>query len=368
MENEYNQHAPQTIAELQSLVRESRSVAINRPGPPIDKHIPAVTRIALSAFHKIIEYQPEEYTITIEAGASVRKVQTVLAEKGQYLPFDPPFIQEDTTIGEMIANGYSGPGAYRYGILRDFILGLSFVDGLGNAIKTGGKVVKNAAGFDIPKLMVGNGDSLGIITEATFKVFPLPEAFHSIVFRFDDFPTGHQALLKLGRSRFTLDSLDLDQTGNLFVRLSGREVSMDQRVNAIETLLGRNSEAQSEESDPWPASVNLREFPDTGLLVKAPTTPTGIAILDTALAPYPATRRYSIGGFVSWIHWEAPVEGLFDILEAQGLSAQIVSGDADTRIIGDVYQKPFYDRIKQALDPEGKFNELYRRTEPVLPS
>lgn len=363
MENDL-QREPKTLAELQSLVRASESITIKgrkdcSSSPVRSPQANTVTQIALSAFQRIIEYQPEEYTITVEAGASVSEVQRILAKEGQYLPFDPSFCQNGATIGNMIANGYSGPGAYRYGILRDFIIGLTFIDGLGKSIKTGGKVVKNAAGFDIPKLMIGSSGSLGIITEATFKVFPLPESYHSLSFSYPDFSLGHKGLLKLGRSRFTLDSLDLDQTGSLFIRLSGQKASMTQRSRAIETLLGGSCEQESNDCDPWGASVNLRDFPDSGFLVKVPTTPSNIATLDAALATCPAIRRYSIGGFVSWIHWQATVEDLSEILQSQNLSAQVVSGHTPNRIIGSSPQKAFYDRIKRALDPHRKFSDLY---------
>jgi glycolate oxidase FAD binding subunit len=361
MENDLQQNTPQSIDELQSLVRDSQSISIrgreDRTGPPIQS--PQPTHISLSAFQKVVEYQPEEYTITVEAGAKVRTVCALLAEHGQYLPFDPPFIQDETTVGEMVTNGFSGPGAYRYGILRDFILGLTFIDGLGNRIKAGGKVVKNAAGFDIPKLMVGSGGSFGIITELTFKVFPLPETYRTIVFRFERFEKSHAALLALGRSQFTLDALDLDPNGSLVIRLSGQRASMETRIQALDSMLGKKHESLSENDAFWHPSTTLQEYPETGWLLKLPSSPTGIADLESKLASHSKQQRYSIGGFVTWIHGESSIDEFTALLESLKLSAQVVSGDAPNRIIGESPQRVFYDRIKKALDPHRKFNDIY---------
>ena len=359
MENDFKLHEPQTIEELQSLVREASAITLNgREGSPSP---PNTTHISLSGFQNIVEYQPEEYTITVEAGAKVSDVISALAEQRQYLPFDPPFIDKDSTIGGMIANGYSGPGGYRYGILRDFILGLTFIDGLGNRIKTGGKVVKNAAGFDVPKLMVGSQASLGIITEATFKVFPLPETYRTLLFRFDTFESGHSALLALGRSQFTLDALDLDSQGTLVVRLSGQSDSMDVRIQALETLLGRSHESTSEDKPIWPIPLNLEALSLSGLLLKIPSSPTSIADIEKNLAAHSTQRRYSIGGFVSWIHSDNSVDELSELLRTLDLTAQIVSGDTLEHLIGTDHPKAFYERIKQALDPQRKFADIYKR-------
>ena len=97
-------------------------------------------------------------------------------KQGQYLPFDPMLSAAGATIGGTVAAGISGPGRYRYGGIRDFLLGVQFISSDGAVINAGGKVVKNAAGFDIPKLLVGSLGRLGVMTELTFKVFPQPVA------------------------------------------------------------------------------------------------------------------------------------------------------------------------------------------------
>ncbi|NJN81466.1 MAG: FAD-binding protein, partial [Caldilineaceae bacterium] len=124
----------------------------------------------------ILEYDPGEYTITALAGTGLSEVQATLAANGQYLPFDPPLADRGATLGGTVAAGLSGPGRVRYGGVRDFLIGVRFVDGRGRLVRGGGKVVKNAAGFDLPKLFVGSLGTLGLLVETTFKVFPQPRA------------------------------------------------------------------------------------------------------------------------------------------------------------------------------------------------
>ena len=360
---------PSSIEELQSVIRDASKVIVNGredlsktlskaeglASPPHRQN--ATTRISLSRFNRIIEYQPDEYTITVEAGARINDVAQALSEHGQYLPFDPPFKDEDLSIGSIIARGISGPGACRFGVLRDFILGVTFVDGLSECIRTGGKVVKNAAGFDIPKLMCGTWGSLGAITEATFKVFPIAPEYRTLVFKFPSFEAGHSALVALGRSQFTLDVLDLSQDGHLYVKLGGQSGSMDSRVAALESELGLRGEEPDEAF--WDATIALSRFPEAGTLVKVATSPKSLTALDTTLRPHGQSRRYSINGYVAWIHWENPLDELDRILENQGLTGQVVSGPEASAIVGKQSQAKFFDKLKSAFDPESKFPDLY---------
>lgn len=352
---------PQTIDELRALVRDSEAIHIaSRESSPTPL-LPNIASFSLSAFNRILEYQPEEYTITVETGAFVKDVQATLAEQGQYLPFDPPFLDANPTIGDAIASGCSGPGAYRYGILRDFIIGLSFIDGYGKRIQAGGKVVKNAAGFDLPKLMVGSGHSLGILTQATFKVFPKPKANCSIEFNSENLDQGVDRLIALGRSRFTLDALDLTSSGALRIGLSGQANALQERISELEAFL--DSESQATAFDAWPDSIGLKKNPASGFLVRVPITPSSIKRLDQAFQDSDATLRYSLGGFVSWIHWTESIETLSALLGDQELSGQIASDPP--ALIGQSNQRPFYDRLKRALDPQNKFPNLYPAAEEV---
>ncbi|HTD87426.1 MAG TPA: FAD-binding oxidoreductase [Candidatus Binatia bacterium] len=123
---------------------------------------------------RILEYHPEDMTITAEAALLLSDLQAELKGGGQWLPVDPPF-PERTTISELLSKNLSGPRRYAFGTIREHLLGLSARLADGRVIKSGGKVVKNVAGYDLHKLFVGSRDTLGTILQATFKVRPLPE-------------------------------------------------------------------------------------------------------------------------------------------------------------------------------------------------
>ncbi len=122
----------------------------------------------------VVEYAPSDMVISVEAGMPVGELQRVVGEHRQRLAFDPPLVDR-ATIGGALAANQSGPLRARYGTLRDLIVGVSFVRADGTLARGGGKVVKNVAGFDLPKLMVGSLGTLGMIATATFRLHPEPE-------------------------------------------------------------------------------------------------------------------------------------------------------------------------------------------------
>ncbi|HZR27202.1 MAG TPA: FAD-binding oxidoreductase [Terriglobales bacterium] len=119
----------------------------------------------------VTHYDPADLTIGVGAGCTLATLDSVLAEHGQFLPLDPPH-PEHATVGGTLAAGVHGPLKHGYGGMRDFCVGIQFVTGEGKLAKGGGRVVKNVAGYDLMKLMIGSYGSLGIIVEANFKVFP----------------------------------------------------------------------------------------------------------------------------------------------------------------------------------------------------
>lgn len=129
----------------------------------------------LSAFHRIVEYHPEDMTVTVEAGMTLESLQRELRARGQWLPMDPP-APGGITIEQLLARNLSGPRRAGFGTVRDHLIGLRAVLGDGQLIHSGGRVVKNVAGYDLLKLFIGARGSLGIVVEATFKVLPVPEA------------------------------------------------------------------------------------------------------------------------------------------------------------------------------------------------
>ena len=144
-------HQPANIEELQDFVRASQNIRVCGAGTK--PALSAGANVSTSGMSGILEYEPSEYTFTALAGTPLSEIRDALAENGQLFPFDPPLVEAGATLGGTTASGLSGPGRFRYGGIRDFILGVKMVTGEGRAVFGGGKVVKNAAGFDIPKLV-----------------------------------------------------------------------------------------------------------------------------------------------------------------------------------------------------------------------
>jgi len=134
-----------------------------------------VSAIDLRQMNRVLEFTPEDMTVTVETGILLAQLQQELSRTGQWLPIDPA-PPDGLSIHEVLARNVSGPRRFGYGTIREHLLGVKVVLADGRMIKSGGKVVKNVAGYDLAKLFIGARDSLGIMVEATFKLRPLPEA------------------------------------------------------------------------------------------------------------------------------------------------------------------------------------------------
>jgi glycolate oxidase FAD binding subunit len=134
------------------------------------------TKLDTRPYSGILEYQPEELVITACAGTPLKEIEAVLAAKNQVLAFEPPHFGPSATFGGAIAAGLAGPGRISAGNLRDFVLGARILDGKGQDLSFGGKVMKNVAGYDISRLLPGSMGTLSLLLEASVKVLPKPAA------------------------------------------------------------------------------------------------------------------------------------------------------------------------------------------------
>ena len=147
-------------------------------GAPLDAGSAWLDTGALSG---ITLYEPEELVLTARAGTPIAEIAQVVAQRGQHLAFEPPafgaLFGSDgvSTLGGMVASGWSGPRRIKAGAVRDHVLGMRAVGGDGEIFKSGGRVVKNVTGFDLPKLLTGSHGTLAVMTEITIKVMPAPE-------------------------------------------------------------------------------------------------------------------------------------------------------------------------------------------------
>jgi glycolate oxidase FAD binding subunit len=315
----------------------------------------------------ILEYDPGEYTFTALAGTTLATVDAALAEHGQYLPFDPPLVAAGATLGGTVAAGLSGSGRYRYGGVRDFLIGVHFVDGKGRLVRGGGKVVKNAAGFDLPKLMVGSLGRFGVLAELTFKVFPRLQHYASASITFFTLEAALAALQTVAAARLDLEALDLVVEGaageppayTLWVRLGGWEALLPQRLEQIYQLLGIGiAVTGAEEAAAWHAVRECTWAPADHALVKVATTPAQLPALEAQLVTTPARRRYAVGGNLTWLSWPGALSDLDRRLAALNLSGLLLRGQHTTPYLGQPPDATLIGRVKQTLDPLGKLGAV----------
>jgi glycolate oxidase FAD binding subunit len=178
----------------------------------------------VSEYSGIVAYEPKELVLTVRAGTRLAEVEAVLANERQMLAFEPPHFGATATIGGTVATGLSGPRRPYAGAVRDFVLGTRIVNGKGEDLSFGGRVIKNVAGYDVSRLMAGALGTLGVITEISFKVLPLPPAQSTIAFELSEADAIERANHLAGQPLpITATAW---QEGVLRVRLAGAETAV----------------------------------------------------------------------------------------------------------------------------------------------
>src|SRR5690242_16522847 len=145
---------------------------------------PADAAVTTMSLRRVVEYEPRDLTISVDAGLAWRELEQLLAQNRQMIPLDPPFI-DGATVGGVIAANTSGPRRRLYGTARDLVIGIRMATLEGKLVQSGGMVVKNVAGLDIGKLMIGSFGTLAAIATVNFKLQPMPEAERSFVVPFN---------------------------------------------------------------------------------------------------------------------------------------------------------------------------------------
>ncbi len=198
--------------------------------------------VSTAKLNQVIDYAQEDLTITVESGVKLADLQAILAKNNQFLPINPSF-PSDATVGGIMATADSGSWRQRYGGVRDLILGFSFVRFDGQIAKAGGKVVKNVAGYDLMKLFTGSYGSLGVITEITFRVYPLPSNSKTIVICGNSESMGklQQVIVNSSLTPSCADlsspslmkSLDLGEGMGIILRFQSIEESVNNQVDQV---------------------------------------------------------------------------------------------------------------------------------------
>ena len=182
-----------------------------------------------AALAGVSSYEPTELVVTVRAGTPLAQLEALLAARGQCLPFEPPHFAGGATVGGMIAAGLSGPARASVGAVRDFVLGLTLINGRGELLTFGGQVMKNVAGYDVSRLMVGAMGTLGLIVEASLKVLPMPPAEATLKFQMDQ-PDALRRLNDWGGRPLPLNAncwVEDAGVSTLYVRLRGAVAAVE---------------------------------------------------------------------------------------------------------------------------------------------
>lgn len=320
----------------------------------------------VSGLQGITTYDASEFLITAQAGTPIAELIDALAQHGQYLPFDPCLADAGATLGGTIASGISGPCRLLYGTLRDFVMEVALVDGTGKQIRSGGKVVKNAAGFDFPKLMVGSLGRLGILTEATLKVFPCPAAHATLQVQLgcvEDCVSVAQLLQSLplpisGISMYPAAETSLD------ARFSGPAQSLAPVLRRAEAAIAKagiqaatTQMPESMEAQHWAGKANQALTAEGQCIVRAVLRPAQVPQLDRFLSEHNILRQYWSGGEVAWLKCDASgLEPLDACLKSLQIAAiRLPLDTAGSLGLGHSLWQPLANRIAHALDPAQRF-------------
>jgi glycolate oxidase FAD binding subunit len=330
---------------------------------------PADVCITTTGLSEVLQYEPRDLTISVGAGLPWAELNRILAGHGQMVPLDPPFADTATVGGVVVANT-SGPRRRLYGGVRDAVIGMKFATLEGKLVQSGGMVVKNVAGLDMGKLMIGSFGTLAAVAVVNFKLTPTPAASRTFVLRFRSAAEVMSARDRILAGVLQPAAMDvLNPAASPRVGLSGfvllvQALGVPAVMGRYAAELGGESPGQAEESALWSAVREfapnfLREFPG-GMVRRISTTLTGLGSL-LENESMPVVARAANG--VAWVCSESTLGNGF-----QGFRSAIEFAPESEKPRLDLWPSPGSDfevmkRIKAMFDPHGLLNRgrLYGR-------
>ncbi len=329
--------------------------------------------LSTTRLDRVLEHAWADMTATVEAGCTVARLQHALAEQGQRLACDPLW-PERATIGGILATNDNGPLRARFGALRDLIIGVTLVLPDGTVAKSGGKVVKNVAGYDLPKLATGSLGTLAVITQAVFRLHPLPHATRTLTFAAPDADPLCELALAIQGSQLAFVSLQI-RTGRsvepgLDVAFEGTRAGLDSQQDELLRLAASVTRVDPAASA-WRAREALWQGSEPAVVGAFSVLPTELrafsAQLDEVSTAPPLDWRVvaqgvGVGHFrlegVSSDALIAALHGLRTAVERRDGTLVVLVAPEDVKTRFDVWGSPgdalpLLQRVKQQLDPQG---------------
>ncbi|HHL21207.1 MAG TPA: FAD-binding protein [Aliiroseovarius sp.] len=321
-------------------------------------------------------YEPGALTLVVGAGTPLARVEEVLAGEGQRLAFEPMDHRRllgsagTPTIGGVVAGNISGPRRVQVGAARDFLLGVRFVDGSGQVLQNGGRVMKNVTGYDLVKLLAGSWGTLGVLSQVSLKVLAIPEAEVTLVAGGMDAAAGQAVLARALGSPFEVSGA-AHLGGETLLRIEGLEASVRYRADALRAHLGGDWQLVEGEA----SAARWRDLRDVAPLARAPVVwrlsvkPSEAPLIAAALDDRGLAHEalYDWGGGLMWIAPDAACEDggaalIRAEIAARGGHARLEKAPVALRRQIAVFQpqSPLVTRlsaeIKHKFDPWGVLN------------
>lgn len=306
--------------------------------------------------HGITSYEPTELVVTVQAGTPLAELEATLAEQGQCLAFEPPRFGPGGTVGGMVAAGLAGPARAAVGGVRDYVLGATLLNGRGETLAFGGQVMKNVAGYDISRLLVGSLGVLGVICEVSLKVLPIAPARATLEFHGDE----AEALRRV--NTWAGQPLPLNASawrdGRLYVRLAGARAAVDA---ATQRLGGDRVDTDAADAL-W---LGLRDHGGTFHCRALDAVERGSAwwrlSVPSTAAPLGLAGESLIehGGAQRWLVTEAPAAQVRAAAASVGGTATLFRALDKSAGVFAPLAAPLdrlHRALKQAFDPRGLFN------------
>ena len=320
--------------------------------------------ISTSRLNRILQYEPRDLTISVEAGMSWKELMRVLEKNRQMIPLDPPFAG-DATVGGIVAANLSGPRRRLYGSARDMVIGMTFATLAGRLVRTGGMVVKNVAGLDMAKLMIGSFGTLAAIAVVNFRLHPMPAASRTFVQEFvraAEATAARDRILKSPLQPVVIDIWKTPEGYDLLIQATGSAAVLDRYWR---DLAGARVVQGSEEESLW---RKIREFTPEFLLENehgaVVRVSCALSEVGRVLESLPTPSLARAGSGVCYGYFASA-----DAVRFAPLGNNVIEFAPQTvRASRDLWPEPGSDfammkKIKQMFDPRGLLNRgrLYGR-------
>jgi glycolate oxidase FAD binding subunit len=323
----------------------------------------------------VVSYVPGDLTLTVRAGTTLDDIRRITSEHDQWLPLDP-YGSDVGTIGATIATASAGPLATGFGLPRDLLLGLEFVNGRGEVIRAGGKVVKNVAGFDLSRLLTGSWGTLGVITEVTVRLYARPRADRTFVISLRRLGEQTKALAQAANaslSPFALQfvgvsaarALGLGEHAVCLIRLGGNEAVVAAQLNGLSQI----AEPEEVESRIWntfreldvnaDSVVRISSLPVRFLGTSAKILSDDFPNVYTSIDPGRGVMRIVVGANLKDGE-QSGIEVSDDSYNYGGASSEIIfeqlPPEVWAHVSPSVVADPLSQGVKRAYDPHNILN------------